>query len=124
MSIPENRKAYELTLEELFPRKLTDTVCINIHDAREVWVATLMCAEYLDSFIDSIIVRDNDFKPVGIVGGFELLDHLRKNPTRDYQYRTRVGEIMLKGLPLIEKRIKLRDLIEIWKNSKGFFYYS
>jgi len=113
--------AYELTLEELFPRKLTDTVCINIHDAREVWVATLMCAEYLDSFVDSIIVRDNDFNPIGIVGGFELLDHLRKNPTRDYQYRTRVGEIMLKGLPLIEKRTKLRDLIEIWKNSRRAF---
>jgi predicted transcriptional regulator/CBS domain-containing protein len=121
MTIPKNRKAYELTLEELFPRKLTDTVCININIAREVWVATLMCAEYLDSFIDSIIVRDNDFKPIGIVGGFELLDHLRKNPTRDYQYRTRVGEIMLKGLPLIEKRIKLRDLIEIWKTSQRAF---
>ena len=96
------QEAYELTLEELFPRKLTDTICINIHNAREVWVATLMC-EYLDSFIDMLfnrLVRDNDFKPIGIVGGFELLDHLRKNPTRDYQYRTRVGEIMLKSLPL------------------------
>ena len=49
------------------------------------------------------------------------MDHLRKNPTRDYQYRTRVGEIMLKGLPLIEKRTKLRDLIEIWKNSQRAF---
>jgi hypothetical protein len=81
MTISKNMKAYELTLEELFPRKLTDTVCINIDNVREVWVATLMCAEYLDSFVDSIIVRDDDFKAIGIVGGFELLDHLRENPT-------------------------------------------
>jgi CBS domain-containing protein/predicted transcriptional regulator len=121
MTISKNMKAYELTLEELFPRRLTDTVCINIHNTREVWVATLMCAEYLDSFVDSIIVRDDDFKPIGIVGGFELLDHLRENPTRDYQYRTRVGEIMLKGVPLIEKKTKLRDLMEIWKNSRRAF---
>ena len=57
MTISKRRKAYEVTLEQLFPRKFTDTVCINIHDAREVWVATLMCAEYLDSFIDSIIME-------------------------------------------------------------------
>lgn len=121
MTISKNMRAYELTVEELFPRNLTDTVFINIDNGREVWVATLMCAEYLDSFIDSIIVRDNDFKAIGIVGGFELLDHLRKNPTRDYQYRTRVGEIMLKGPPLIEKSTKLRELIEIWKNSERAF---
>lgn len=61
VTISMYRKAYELTLEELFPRNLTDTVCINIDAGRQVWVATLMCAQYLDSFIDSIIVRDNDF---------------------------------------------------------------
>lgn len=114
-------KAYELTLEELFPGNLTDTVCINIDAGRQVWVATLMCAEYLDSFIDSIVVRDNDFKPVGVVGGFELLDHIRKNPTRDFQYRTRVEEIMFKDLPQIEKKTRLSELMQIWKNSRRAF---
>lgn len=114
-------KAYELTLEELFPGNLTDTVCINIDVGRQVWVATLMCAEYLDSFIDSIVVRDNDFRPVGIVGGFDLLDHIRKNPTRDSQYRTRVEEIMFKDLPQIEKKTRFSDLMQIWKNSRRAF---
>jgi len=113
--------AYELTLEELFPENLTDTVCINIDTGRQVWVATLMCAEYLDSFIDSIVVRDNDFKPVGIVGGFELLNHIRKNPTRDFQYRTRVEEIMFKELPQIEKKTRFIDLMQIWKSSRRAF---
>lgn len=115
------KAAYELTLEELFPENLTDTVCINIDTGRQVWVATLMCAEYLDSFIDSIVVRDNDFKPVGIVGGFELLDHIRKNPTRDFQYRTKVEEIMFKELPQIEKKTRFIDLMQIWKSSRRAF---
>jgi len=121
MIISNNKKVSELTLEELFPKTLVDTVCINLNEGREVWVATLMCAQYVESFVDSIIVRDDDFKPIGIVGGYDILDHLRKNPTRDFQYQTKVGEIMFKDLPQIEKTTKLRDLIEIWKNSRRAF---
>ncbi len=121
MDIPNNKTISELTLEELFPKTLVDTVCINLNKGREVWVATLMCAQYVESFVDSIIVRDDDFKPIGIVGGYDILDHLRKNPTRDFQYQTKVGEIMFKDLPQIEKTTKLGDLIEIWKNSRRAF---
>ncbi len=121
MIISNNKKVSELTLEELFPRTLTDTVCINLNKGREVWVATLMCAQYVESFVDSIIVRDDDFKPIGIIGGYDILYNLRKNPTRDFQYHTKVGEIMFKDLPQIEKKTKLRDLIEIWKNSRRAF---
>ena len=117
----ETRIVSELTLEKLFPRTLTDTVCININKGREVWVATLMCGEYLESAIDSIIVRDDDFKPVGIVGGYDILDHLRKNPTRDFQYKTKVGEIMFKDYSQIGKKTKLKVLIEIWKKSPRAF---
>lgn len=121
MNISNNKKVSELTLEELFPKTLTSTVCISIDKGREVWVATLMCAQYLESTIDSIIVRNDSFKPIGIVGGYDLLDHLRKNPTRDFQYRTRVGEIMFRDLPQVEKKTKFRDLMEIWKSSRRAF---
>jgi len=121
MTIPNNKTISELTLEELFPKTLVDTVCINLYKGREVWVATLMCAQYVESFVDSIIVRDDDFKPIGIVGGYDILDHLRKNPTRDFQYHTKVGEIMFRDLPQIEKTTKLGDLIQIWKNSRRAF---
>ncbi len=80
-----------------------------------------MCAQYLESVVDSIIVRDDSFKPIGIVGGYELLDHLRKNPTRDFQYQTRVGEIMFKDFPQVDKKTKLIDLVEIWKKSRRAF---
>ncbi|MGH9973397.1 MAG: CBS domain-containing protein [Nitrososphaeraceae archaeon] len=117
----KKRLVSESTLEELFPQTLTETVCVNIDKDREVWVATLMCAQYLESVVDSVIVRDDDFKPIGIVGGYELLDHLRKNPTRDFQYRTSVGEIMFKDLPQVDKKIMLIDLVEIWKKSHRAF---
>ena len=80
-----------------------------------------MCAQYLESTVDSIIVRDNVFKPIGIVGGYDLLDHLRKNSTRDFQYQTRVGEIMFKDFPQVDKKTKLIDLVEIWKKSRRAF---
>jgi hypothetical protein len=80
-----------------------------------------MCAQYLESSVDSIIVRDHGFKPIGIVGGYELLDHLRKNPTRDFQYRTKVGDIMFKHFPQVDKKTKLIDLVEIWKKSRRAF---
>jgi hypothetical protein len=36
-------------------------VCVNIDEGGEIWVATLMCAQYLESAVDSIIVRDRGF---------------------------------------------------------------
>jgi predicted transcriptional regulator len=110
----------ELSLEELFPKTLTDTSCVYIDKASEVWVATEMCAHYIESVVDSIVVQDNG-KPIGIVGGYDLLDHLRKNPTRDFQYHHKVEEIMFTGLPQIEKKTKLKDLVKHWKNSRRAF---
>lgn len=111
----------ELTLEELLPNTLTDTVCVNINQEREVWVATLMCSEYLESMVDSIIIRDEKFEPVGIVGGHDLLNHLRKNPKRDSQYQTKVKEIMLKNPLQVEKRTKFKDLMKSWIESRRAF---
>jgi predicted transcriptional regulator len=121
MDIPNYKTISELTLEELFPTTLGDTICINLNKGADVWVATLMCAQYVESFVDSIIVRDDDFKPIGIISGYDVLAHLQKNPTRDFQYNTKVGEIMFKNLPQIEKTTKFVDLIQIWKKSRRAF---
>ena len=83
-------KLSDLTLEQIFAERLTDTPCVYLNKKREVWVATEMCVQYLESTIDSIVVRDDNLKPIGIVGGYDLLDSIRKNPTRDFQYKTTV----------------------------------
>ena len=80
-----------------------------------------MCAQYLESFVDSIIVRDDAFKPVGTIGGYELLDNFRRNPTRDYQYSTKVGEVMNKNITEVGSKTTLADLVEIWRSSGRAF---
>ena len=110
----------ELTLEHLFPETLTDTNCVFVDKGREVWVATEMCAQYLESTIDALVVQDNG-QSIGIVGGYDILDHLRKNPTRDSQYQHTTQEIMFKDVPQVSSQTKFKDLMDAWKNSRRAF---
>jgi len=110
----------KMTLEELFPETLTDTNCVFVDKKSEIWLATEMCAQYLESTIDALVVQDDD-KPIGIVGGYDILDHLRKNPTRDFQYSHTIQEIMYSDVPLVTKQTKFKDLMDTWKNSRRAF---
>ena len=111
----------ELTLDKMLSSSLTDTPCVYLNQEREVWVATEMCVQYLESSIDSIVIRNDDLTPVGIVGGYDLLNHIRKNPTRDFQYEHKVKEIMFEDLPIVEKETRFKDLMERWKLSRRAF---
>jgi predicted transcriptional regulator len=71
--------------------------------------------------VDSIVIRNDDLTPVGIVGGYDLLNHIRKNPTRDFQYENKVSEIMYDELPIVEKETRFKDLMEKWKTSRRAF---
>ena len=111
----------DLSLGELFPQTLTDVSCPEIQKNREVWVATEMCAQYLESTIDSIVVRGDDNKFVGIVGGYDLLDYIRKHPTRNSQYTCAIDEIMFKDVLQVDKNTKFKDVTEKWKNTRRAF---
>jgi predicted transcriptional regulator len=111
----------ELTLGEMLSDSLTDTPCVYLNQEREVWVATEMCVQYLESSVDSIVIRNDDLTPIGIVGGYDLLNNIRKNPTRDFQYEHKVGEIMYEELPIVEKETRFKDLMEKWKTSRRAF---
>jgi predicted transcriptional regulator len=111
----------ELTLDKMLSSSLTDTPCVYLNQEREVWVATEMCVQYLESSIDSIVIRNDELTPVGIVGGYDLLNHIQKNPTRDFQYDHKVKEIMFEDLPIVEKETRFKDLMERWKLSRRAF---
>jgi len=111
----------EQTLEEIFSDSLTDTPCVYLNQEREVGIATEMCVQYLESSVDSIVIRDDDHNPIGIVGGYDLLNHIRANPTRDYQYDTKVKEIMYDNLLIVEKGMTFQSLMEKWKESRRAF---
>ena len=111
----------ELTLDEILSDSLTDAPCVYLNEEREVWVATEMCVQYLESSTDSIVIRNDELTPVGIVGGYDLLNHIRKNPTRDFQYEHKVKEIMFENLPIVEKETRFKDLMERWQKSRRAF---
>ena len=118
---PTNTNISELTLEQLFSDSLTDTPCVYLNEEREVGIATEMCVQYLESSVDSIVIRDDDHKPVGIVGGYDLLNHIRENPTRDFQYETKVKDIMYDDLLIVEKDMTFQNLMEKWSASRRAF---
>ncbi len=118
---PTKYNISELTLEQIFSDSLTDTPCVYLHKEREVYIATEMCDQYLESLVDSIVIRDDDLKPIGVIGGFDLLKCIRANPTRNFQYETKVKEIMFKNLLIVEKGITFQNLMEKWMPSRRAF---
>ena len=117
----KKRLVHELSLQELFPNTLTDTSCVYIDKGREVSVAIEMCAEYLQSEVDSIVVLDESRRPVGIVGGYEILSHFQRNPTIESEYTTKVEQIMFKDFLQAQKETQLKNLMEKWKETRRAF---
>lgn len=118
---PKSCNICELTLEEIFADSLTSTPCVYLNQEREVYVATEMCVQHLESIIDSIVIRDDEQNVLGIVGGYDLLNHIRENPTRDFQYETKVKDIMFKELPIVEKTTTFKELMDKWTASRRAF---
>lgn len=110
----------EQTIAELFPDSLTDSPCVFIDHDREIWLATEMCAEYTESSVDQIVVLDKN-NLIGTVGGYDLLAHIRINPTRRFQYESKVEDAMFHPVSIIEKNIRFKDLMEQWKHSRRAF---
>ncbi len=79
-----------------------------------------MLVQQLESFTDSVVVREND-KPVGIVGGKDVIVKLIDEPTSDLFYKTNVEDIMEKRWLTVSKKTKLQELIEFWKNTRRAF---
>ena len=49
MIASRSQRISELTLDQIFSTILTDTPCVYLNQEREVWVATEMCVQYLES---------------------------------------------------------------------------
>lgn len=104
----------ERTLGELLPDTLTYSLCIHIDKGKEVWVITGMLVQYLESVTDSVIVRDNE-KPIGTIGGKEIMHNLLKNPTSSLFYGTKVEDIMEPSLVTVSADTKYKDLMSAWR---------
>jgi len=105
----------ERILGELLPERVTWSLCIHIDKGKEVWVVTGMLSQYLESVTDSVIVRDEEHNPIGVIGGKEIMENLLKNPTSNLFYGMKVEDIMEPDPVRVTKNTKYKDLAELWK---------
>ena len=102
------------SLSDLLQDSFTSTPCVNIRKNAKVRVATGMLVQYLESFTDSVVVRD-DTKPIGVIGGREIIQGVYKNPSSDFFEMKQVDEIADKRLNVVTSDTTLKELISLWK---------
>ncbi len=101
-------------LSELLENSLTSTPCVNVRKNAKVRVVAGMLVQYLESFTDSIVVRD-DTKPIGVIGGREIIQGVYKNPSSDFFEMKFVEDIADNRLNVVTSETSLRELISYWK---------
>ena len=110
----------ERPLGELLENSLTSTPCVNVRTKAKVKVVTGMLVQYLESFADSVVVRE-DVTPVGILGGREIIQGVYKNPSSEFFEMNFVEDIMDNRLRLVTADSTLRELLEAWKSVNRAF---
>ena len=79
-----------------------------------------MLVQYLETFTDSVVVRDGT-RPIGVIGGREIIQGVYKNPSSDFFEMKQVGDIADNRLNVVTADTSLEELISIWKNAKRAF---
>ncbi len=116
----KNKPISEESLKNLLGDSLTSSLCVNIEKATKTWVATGMLVQQLESFTDAVLIRQDD-KPIGIVGGKDILEKLIENPTSELFDNTNVEDIMEKRILFVSNQTTLKELINYWKETRRAF---
>lgn len=93
---------------------LISTPCVNVRKNARVKVVAGMLVQYLETFTDSVVVRD-ETRPIGMVGGREIIQGVYKNPSSDFFEMKQVEEITDSRLNIVVPEVTLEDLISLWK---------
>lgn len=110
----ESKTISNRSLGDLLQNSLTSTPCVNVRKDAKVKVATGMLVQYLETFTDSILVRDGT-KAIGVIGGREIIRGVYKNPSSDFFEMQQVDEICDKRLNVVTADTNLNILISLWK---------
>jgi len=102
------------SLSDLLQNSLTSIPCVNVRKTAKVRVVTGMLVQYLETFTDSVVVREGT-KPLGIIGGKEIIRGVYKNPTSDFFEMKQVEDITDKRLNIITADTSINKLISLWK---------
>ena len=113
-------KISEFALRDLLPLSLTNTPCVSVQKQSKVQEAVALLIPYLESMTDSLIVTNGDNKPLGIVGGREILERVLSNPSFDL-FQSKVESVMSTQITKVLGTTKLKDVIEEWKKTGRAF---
>jgi len=80
-----------------------------------------MLIHYLESFTDSLVVTEKDEKPIGVIGGREIIENVFNNPSSDFFDNTEIEHITDKNLVILSDKTTLKELLDKWKNTKRAF---
>ena len=73
-----------------------------------------MLVQYLETFTDSVVVRDG-VKPIGVIGGREIIQGVFKNPSSDFFDMKLVEDIADSRLNVIAPDTSIKELISLWR---------
>ena len=102
-------------LSELLQNSLTSTPCVNVRKNAKIKLVTGMLVQYLETFTDSVVVRDGT-KPIGMIGGREIIQGVYKNPSSDFFEMKQVEDITDSRLNVVIPDITLEGLVSLWKD--------
>ena len=113
-------KISEFALRDLLPLSLMNTPCVSVQKDNKVQEAIALLIPYLESMTDSLIVTNGDNKPLGIVGGKDIIERILSNPSSNL-FESSVESVMSPQITKVSGTTKLKDVIEEWKKTGRAF---
>lgn len=108
------------TLDEILPESVFSTPVVGIRVEDILGDAASLLPHHLETLTDSLVATNND-KPVGIVGGIEVLEGIMKNQTPGFLDKAKIGDVMSKKLVIINSKTKFSELAKQWSQTRRAF---
>ncbi len=108
------------SLEEVLPESVFSTPAVSIRVEDTLGEAATLLPHHLETLTDSLVVTSND-KPVGIVGGIEVLEGILENQTAEFLDKTKIGDVMSKKLVIMNSKNKFSELVSRWLETRRAF---
>jgi predicted transcriptional regulator len=116
----EKKPISQHAMRYLLPDSLLSSPVVSVGINDPVAEATNLLSHNLETFTDSLVVVQDD-KPVGLVGGADVLEGLLLNPNAVFFEKTKIKEIMNKNLIIVDKDATLGELLNQWlKTNRAF----
>ena len=109
-----------LTLRDILPYSLFGTPIATVSKQDKIWTATAMLRFFLESLTDQLVVMDKK-EPCGLIGGYDIINNVLKNPSFDLFENETVDKIMYDEFLLSSDSTKISELLQKWRQSRRAF---